>query len=94
MSEHTERFLRQLCTGTRGMHADGMIDYLLVGRDAGLTDAETRVAVRELAADGYVTHGIASRAVFLTDTGAFWCRRDQRAVEHIEDMATPSVAAP
>jgi len=73
MSPEAQRFLQQLCAGTRGMHADGVIDYLAVGQEAGLTEAETVGAIRELAASWYVTHGTVSRAVFLTDDGAFWC---------------------
>lgn len=70
--------MQRLCAGTRGLHADGMLDYLAVGRAAGLSEAETQRALRELAGLRCITHGTASRAVFLTDEGAFWCRRRER----------------
>lgn len=77
MTLKTQRFMRQLCAATGGRHSDGVIDYFVVGRQAGLTEEETEAAVHELAWDRYVTHGTVSRAVFLTDEGAFCCRRGQ-----------------
>ena len=78
MTPDAQHFMQQLCAGTRGIHADGVIDYLMVGHEAGLTEAETVAAIRELAGR-YVTHGTVSRAVFLTDHGASWCWRGQPA---------------
>ena len=76
MSDRAKRYLLRLGALVGGQTNGGVLGYLGVGEQAGLTTDETLTAVLELAADCYVTYGVYSEAIWLTDTGTWWCRRN------------------
>jgi hypothetical protein len=76
MNDGARRYLRQLGTLVGGQTNGGVLGYLRVGEQVGLTTDETLAAVRDLAAGWYVAYGVRSEAIWLTDTGALWYRRD------------------
>ncbi len=87
LSVAAHAFMARFYPCTSGSHADGVLDYRPIGHAAGLSDTETETALHELAAAGYLAFGHRSHAVFLTDTGAAWWRREQR------HRGTPPAAA-
>jgi hypothetical protein len=79
MNDSARRYLRRLGTLVGGQTNGGVLGYLRVGEQAGLTTDETLAAVGELAAAWYVAYGVRSEAIWLTDSGALWYRRDAGA---------------